>query len=320
MSRWVEWRILVNEILTSFVDQGTDKPLPGYEEHWSIVIGYKVQLIMQAHQWPEAERLQRMVTNWERQRAASALLLPPETLHDKQRDNIRALSASLELLGSILWEQEEAACVEVFRQALDLARRIGDRQAEAIVAFNLGHAYLRLSSLRNIQEAERWYQRALELQHKHDYVGRVKCLTQLGWVALERFKEALTSNKPAQELSHHLSTAANFCYDALDLFPQDGGLYDQLGSIFSEAGYVDRARTHYQEAIRYEEIQGNVYGAARSRFNLASTLRKAGQLPEALLYAQAALQKFCASDVQATAEIERTQKLIARLEQEIRDE
>ena len=57
-------------------------------------------------------------------------------------------------------------------------------------AFNLGHAYKDLPALRDLDEAERWYQRSLELFAEGDQIGKSKCYSQLGLVAYERFNDA----------------------------------------------------------------------------------------------------------------------------------
>ena len=51
------------------------------------------------------------------------------------------------------------------------AQRIGDRAAEAVAAFNLGHAYKDLPALRDLDAAERWYRRSLELDDPRDRLG-----------------------------------------------------------------------------------------------------------------------------------------------------
>ena len=59
-------------------DLGNDGPLPGRSEEWSIVTGYRVRLALEARQWEVAECLQRILVDWDRQRAAAALSAPPQ--------------------------------------------------------------------------------------------------------------------------------------------------------------------------------------------------------------------------------------------------
>ena len=55
--RRAEWARLVEEIVPDFVDPGSDGPVSGREEDWSIVTGYRVRLARNERQWAEAERL-----------------------------------------------------------------------------------------------------------------------------------------------------------------------------------------------------------------------------------------------------------------------
>lgn len=202
--RRAEWAQLVNEIVPDFIDPATDGPRAGREDEWSLVTEYRVQLAMQARQWAEAERLQRVRVEWNRQRAASALAAPPNALDDAQRHVIRTLAVSVEQLGHIQREQGKRECVTAYEEAANLLQRIGNKP-EAIVAFNLGCAYMDIPALRDLAQAERWYRRALELFDERDHNGRALALGQLGLVACERFQEARAANKPEEELLQHLN-------------------------------------------------------------------------------------------------------------------
>ena len=71
-------------------------------------------------------------------------------------------------------------------------------------------------------------------------------------------------------------------------------------------------------AIRYQEAQGNLYGAALTRQNVASMLAQAGRLPDALAYAQAAVQNFETFGPGAEADVAKTRDLIAEIEEKQR--
>jgi tetratricopeptide (TPR) repeat protein len=318
--RRAEWARLVNEIVPDFVDPATDGPLPEREEKWSLVTGYRVLLVREARQWAEAERLQRAQVDWTRQRAASALAAPPESLDASQRNAIRTLAASLHELGEIQRELGQSECVTAYEDSLTLAERIGERAGAAICAFNLGHAYLTIPALRDLAQAERWYRRSLELRDERHHLLRGKGLGQLGYVALERFKEARTADKPKEELLRHLNVALQFYLQALDLLPPNAVddlavTHNQLGSIYVNAGDLDHALPHYRETIRYFEAAGNLYGAAQTRFNVALALARANRLADAQVYADAALRNYETYGDRAAEEIQRTRELIADIEQ-----
>ena len=319
--RRAEWARLVEEIVSDFVDPATDGPLPRREEDWSFVTEYRVHLAQEARQWAEAEHLQRACVEWDRQRASPALAVPPEALDGAQRNTIRTLAMSLGEMGQILRELGQPECVVAYEEAATLLQRIGDRAAEAVAAYNLGNAYEGIPTLRDLDQAEHWYRRSLELRPKDDHLGRGKSLSLLGYVARERFKEAQAANKLEEELLRHLNTAAQFYHQALALTPLNAVdslavKHNALGAIYDEvAGGLDRALSHYRESIRYFEAAGNLYNAAGTRFNVALALRDAGRLVDAREYALAALRNYQTYGDRAAEMIQRTQGLIAEIEQ-----
>jgi tetratricopeptide (TPR) repeat protein len=321
--RRAEWGRLVEEIVPDFVDPATDGPLPGREEQWNVVTHYRVRLARQARQWPEAERLQRAHVDWNRQRAAPALSVPPEALDRGQRNAIRTLAVSLEELGHTQREQGQPECVAVYEEAVSLNQRIAAQPAEAVVAFNLGHAYLTLSTIRDLAQAEHWYRRSLELRDERDRKGRGGCLAQLGLVGHERFTEARAANKPEEELLRYLNAAVKFYQQALALTPPDAvnnlaQMHNVLGLIYEEVGDLDRALPHYRDAIRYLEAAGDLYHAATARRNVAFALAKAGRLVDAREYAYAALRNYQTYGDRAAEDIQDTQELVAQIEQDLR--
>jgi tetratricopeptide (TPR) repeat protein len=320
--RRAEWARLVNEIVPDFVNPATDGPLPEREEQWGLVTEYRVRLAMEARQWAEAERLQYTRVEWNRRRAAPVLAIPPESLDTSQRNAIRTLVVSLEQLGNILREQGKPECVTTYEEAIPLCQRIGDKPEEAIIAFNLGHAYKDIPALRDLVQAERWYQRSLELFDERDS-RRAQCLGQLGLVAYERFKEARAANKPEEELLKHINAALQFYQQALALLPPNAVndlavTHNQLGVIYKNAGDLDRALPHWREAIRYFEAAGDLYKAAGTRRNVAIALANAGRLADARDYAYAALRNYETYGERAAEEIRETRGLIEGIEKEMK--
>jgi hypothetical protein len=54
--RGAAWRRLVNDVVPDFVAPGSDGPLAGHEDDWSLVTEYRVRLAMEERNWVEAER------------------------------------------------------------------------------------------------------------------------------------------------------------------------------------------------------------------------------------------------------------------------
>jgi tetratricopeptide (TPR) repeat protein len=279
-----------------------------------------VRLAREARQWVEAERLQRVCVNWDRQRAAVAVAALPDALDSDQRNTIRTLAASLHELGQIQRELGQPECVAWYKESLTLSERIGEQAVATTCALNLGNAYLGIPVLRDLVQAERWYRRSLELHDKRDRKRQAQCLGQLGMVAYERFNEARAAKQPEEELLQLFNAALQFCKQALNMLPPNavGDLtvtHNALGVIYSSVGDLDRAMLHYRESIRYEETADNLYGAAETRFNVAYTLAEAGRFADALEYARAALRNFETYSDSAAEMIQKTRKLIAQIEQ-----
>jgi len=233
---------------------------------------------------------------------------------------IRMLAVSLHELGHIQHELGQPECAKAYEESLALSEHISDRAGAAICAFNLGYAYIDIPALRDLEQAERWTRRSLELRGEHDRLGRARCLAQLGLVARERFKEARAAQRPEAELLRHLNDAAGYYHQALDLLPPNAVddlavTHNRLGNIYNDAGDLDRALLHYREAIRYAETGGNEYEAGMYRFNVAVSLMQAGRLADAREYAYAALRNFETYADRAAEMIQETRELIERIEQ-----
>lgn len=316
--RRAEWRRLVEEIVPDFVG-ADDLPLPGREEGWGLVTEYRVGLAMESRDWPAAERLQRVRVEWERRRAADLLARPPESLSANEKNSLRLLGASLEQLGHIQREQGKDECVKSYQESIPIYQLAKASAAEAVAAFNLGHAYKDLPALRDLDAAEGWYQRSLDLRAEGDRVGRGKTLGQLGAVEYERFLDGKKANKPQAELIQYLNSAAKFYQQQIDLMPSDAldGLaipHNQLGNIYNDAGDLERALYHYNQCIHYDELAGNQYGAGQTRRNIAIVLAQNGRPADALLYARAALRNFEPYGDRALDKVEQTKSTIAWIE------
>ncbi len=323
--RGAAWAALVAEVVPVFVEPTTDLPRTGIDEDdWGIVTSYRVRLALEERDLVTAARLQGAAVEVDRRRAAPAL---DGTLSvDAGRNLIRTLSVSIFTLGQIQREQGEGACVTAYEEALELDQRIGDRAAEAIAAFNLGHAYLEITTLRDLDttarldEAERWYQRSLDLRPPNEAQGRAQSTGQLGSVAYARFTAGRAAGVADSELLRHLNAAAQRYRDALALTPTTAlpdlaVAHNQLGNIYDATGQNDLARQHYDAAIRYYEQSDGLYGAAGTRYNVAIMYRAQRDLDTALLYAESALRGFQSSP-NAADRVQLAQQLIARIQRD----
>jgi tetratricopeptide (TPR) repeat protein len=315
-----EWARLVAAVTPDFTDPATEGPLPGRENQWSMITGYRVRLALKARDWSTAITLQNTRTVWNRDRAAAALAAPGTSLTDHQRNRVRSLSASLSELGNILLAQEDPGCLPHFQEASTLAQHIGDRAAEAQAAGALGSAYLHVADLLDLDQAEFWFRRSLTLRSDSDRLGRAMNLTSLGSVALARFDEARAAGKGEAVLLEHLNAALDAFQQSLDLIPPDdheqrGIIENQIGNTYHKGGDTRQALRHYQQSLKHEEARGNTYGAGRVRYNIALILMIDGQIRDALHYAGAALENFRRAGPGAASEAADAGRLIADLEQ-----
>jgi tetratricopeptide (TPR) repeat protein len=323
--RAVEWRRLVDELVAEFTDPDTGGPLPAREDQWGILTSYRVRIARAARDWPVARQLQDAAIAFDRQRAAAALVAPPGELDKEQRNLIKNLAIDLFDIGQILREQGDPNCVQPYTESMELDQRIGDRYGAGVVAFNLGHAYKNIRALRDLDQAEHWYQRFLELLEERDTLLRARVTIQLGHIAYERFLDARDAEVPDEELLKYLSGAITAYYEALDLFPDDAvgdlaAAFGALGNVYRRAGQTDQALAHYVKAIHYDERQDNRYRAGGTRLTIADTLAAAGRRGDALLYARASLRDLEAVGPGAAVLADRARQLITQIEQEPADE
>ena len=315
-----EWARLVAAVTPDFTDPATGRPLPGRDDQWWIITEHRVRLAQQARDWTTATTLQNALLAWDRDQAAEALAAPAANLAPAQRHEIRTLAVRLEELGGILLDQVDAGCLPYFQEALSLYERIGGRYEEGVLAVSLGTAYLRVPGLRDLGQAEYWYQRSLRLCADNDYMGQVASLAQLGAVALARFEDAQVASAAESVLLDHLNAALSYYQQALDLTPSGdhetrATVEMELGTIYGWGGYTDQALRHYQQSIQHREARGDIFGAGQTRQNTALVLARAGRVSDALHYARAALGNFQQTGPGATDYVGVAQRLIASLEQ-----
>jgi tetratricopeptide (TPR) repeat protein len=320
--RRAEWARLVDDVKNHFVNASTDGPLPDREDEWATVNEYRVHLALEARRWAEAERLQQAYVRWIRERAAAALTVPSEALDDAQRHMLRQLAFGLGLLGQIQRDSGQTVCLTSYSDATEVARRAGDQDAEARNAFNLGSAYMYLPTIRNLDEAERWYLRSLDMYDSQQHHYRSKCMGQLGAIAHKRFNEARATKRPEMKILEHINAALRFYHEALRLLPINAVadlavVHAQLGNIYGDADDLDRALPHYQDSIRYDEKQNNLYGAAQTRYSVAWYLALAGRLANARAYALAALRNFETYGDRAADKIQNTRNLLAEIDRRL---
>jgi tetratricopeptide (TPR) repeat protein len=313
-----EWEEMVDGLRALCAGQG-DEAKPGRERLWRTITEQGVKISRQRDRLPRAEQLQRLCVEWDRRQAEPALEVAGPGAAEAGK--VRTLAESLFHLSEIL-RDEGTPAVKVEEEAIDLRERLGEKQQASMWAFELGAAYTETPSVRNLAQAERWLKRSLELLRDDEPAAKAECLAALGRVAWERFNEARKGNAPEGELRRHLGTARQYYQLALEHdLPGDWGKLathnQQLGHVSYSLGDIDRALPHYREAIRCDELHGNTFGAAQTRFNVAIALRDVDRLGEARKFARAAQQDLQSLGAAAAGLLERCNKLLANIEERL---
>ena len=195
---------------------------------------------------------------------------------------------------------------------------------KAIVAFNLGHAYKDIPALRDLDQAEHWYQRDLRAARRPRHPRpRARTTGQLGNVAYQRFIDARDAGEPAASSSPDTSTTPPSAYQqALELLPPD--------AVSRSRRHPSPARQHLRRCWGHRPrapalpavhpATGAPGQPLRRRGRAAITpplaLAKAGPLHDALLYARAALRDYEAVGPGAAARRRSGAPAHHRLEQE----
>ncbi|MEO1165975.1 MAG: tetratricopeptide repeat protein, partial [Chloroflexota bacterium] len=317
-----ERRYLVKEIIPYFCHPETDMPLPDRTtEQWSLIMQYRVRILQEERDWEEAERLQLIRTTVWRDETQILLNKSIDILTDNERSQIRSLSMSMGELARIQREQGEVICINNYKEAYDLLLRIEDLSAAATVAFNLGHAYRKTGAASDLENAEKWYQRSLDLTPKGDFWGRATSLGQLGLVAYERFIE-VRAEKNWENATEHIRTALTHYQDALSLFPANAinelaVTHNQLGIIYRSVGEITQALDHYQKSVHYDEQADNHYSAANTRYNMALLFESQGQFEHAMVYTDATLKGYQLYGERTAQEQAKVMRLIERIKAEM---
>lgn len=313
------WRALVAPLRQALLDPHPDAPPPGLEQAWSAAMDYDARIATDDRNWDRAAAILQRRIDWRRTTTAAARAKTDAERTAAERNALRSLSSSLQQLGHVLSETGSPDCVRALEEAIDLAASIGVRRGEAICAFNLGHAFLNVATIRNLDTAERWYRTSLSLLADDDRSGRGRCLGQLGGVALERFDDGRAAGANSETLSGHWDAALQAYREALDTFDADdltslSVTHRQLGIVYRRAGAVDPALAHYSQSIALEERAQNPFGAAQARFNAGLVLFDAGRLSEARAYAVAARDQLRLLGTGAAALLGKAENLLAAIE------
>ena len=284
-----EWARLVASVTPDFTDPATGGPLPGRDDEWSLITEYRVRLAWQARDWPAATALQNASIAWNRDQAAAALAAPrpasPPSSATRSATSLFPSTSSATSSSS----RTILAASRTTQEALTWSSGSATARRKPSCAVSLGNAYLMVPGLRDLDQAEHWFQRSLSLRADSDRLGRARMpRVSSAWSPWHGSTTPVPPGRPEAVLLEHLNTALRCYQQALDLTPADDHEYraiieNQLGTIYGRAGDTRQALRHYQQSIQHDEARGDIYGAGQTRYNIALLLADDGRVGDALL-------------------------------------
>ena len=314
------WEGFVGELMKECAEGGTERPLSGRDLYWRAVVEQGVSAAARLRHLPRAEQLQRSCVHWDREEAAPFMTTASEQWDEDARQVVRRFAESLFRLSGILRSQGFPE-PKIDQEAVDLVQQLGETETASQWTFELGLAYTDEPGVRNLDQADRWFQQSLALRAEDDRLGKAACYAELGRVSWELFGMARKANLAQTDLMRHLSDARQRYMRAIENDPPDDWVKlanhnQELGHICFALGDLGRALPYYREAIRYYERQGAGAEAANTRFTLALSLRDDGRLAEARKFAVDAHAGFekIAGDPEI---IHRTKRLVDSIEERL---
>jgi tetratricopeptide (TPR) repeat protein len=171
--------------------------------------------------------------------------------------------------------------IEIYEQQLTIAREIGDRSIESPSLCNLGNAYALLGEL----------QRAIEFFEQHLAIVR-----ELG----NRRGEGMTLGNLGNvyDLLGKQERAVEFYEQSLTIAREtgdrrtEGNALSNLGTSYAILGELQRAIDFFTQALIIGREIGHRRGEAYALYNISITLNNLGDRVQAIPYAEAALNIF----------------------------
>jgi len=257
-----------------------------------------------------------------------ALALYFESLEIKERlGDLQGKSATLNNLAQVYFARGDLdGALRLYQESLALTERLGDIRGKAAVLHNLAQIY---STRGDLAGALHLYQESLALTERlGDIRGKAAVLHNLAQIhfargdldgALRLYQESLVLLEQIglpQELERVKNARALVLnelgkqyveqgrwYDALHLFEENLAIYRQGNDLDARAdtiyqiarvhhllGNLDKARTHYRDALRLYEHTQNQSGIATCKTGLGRLMIQMGFLEDAIRELEAAKQ------------------------------
>lgn len=280
------WHAELHDAAPDFVDAGSGEPRPGMEEMAAIFVGHLASLAELEGDYAEVARMRAIDVKNRRAAAADALAVGPERRNDEEYGLVRRLVVGLTNLGSAQSKVRASGAVPTMREAIRLAREIGEWRLQALNHLNLGAHWMTVPSPPEFDRAEEEFAAGYELAIEADPPLAGKLMTERGTVQYERGR---ASGDPAAAQAHY-EKAADLLELAVGLREPDAVLFHQLGQVHRHLGNFGDARAWFEQTIALADADRIPGSGADARLHLALTLEAAGLVDEALSFARSAEQ------------------------------
>ena len=165
------------------------------------------------------------------------------------------------------------------QQALEIAQELDDRQREGVVLGNLGNVYARLGE---VSRAIRYHQQALEIARKTgDRWSEGVALGSLGnaYARLGEARRSIKYYKQALEIAREIGDRRS-----------EGVALGNIGLVYGRLGEVERAMQYHQQALEIAREIGDRRGEGAELSNLGNVYADLGEMRQAVEYTQQALE------------------------------
>jgi tetratricopeptide (TPR) repeat protein len=215
--------------------------------------------------WLEAERANLVAVTKQAARRAGQGSRP-----DRQAASI-ARQLAEELSGFFDLRKYWADWQELTEAALDAARRVGDRRAEAAALGSLGIIH---NDQNHLDRAVACFEQSLAIYRElGDHHGKGMALDSLAFIHLKQFHlgEAVTCETESLAISRELG-------DRLG----QGQALNNLGVIYREQDHLARAVAYFDQSLAIRRELGDRHGEAQTLNNLGIVHRRQGHLDQAI--------------------------------------
>jgi tetratricopeptide (TPR) repeat protein len=199
---------------------------------------------------------------------------------DRKIGNKQGEASTLTNMGNVYQIQGKfKEALEHYQQALEIDRKIGNEEKEVNQLCNIGVVYKNQGKLK---EALVQYQQALEIDRKiGNKQGEASALGNMGLVyqIQGKLKEALEYYQQALEIDRKIGNKQG---EASDL--------GNMGIVYDIQGKPKEALEHYQQALEIDRKIGNKQGEAGHLCNIGNVYQIQGKLKEAFKHYQQALE------------------------------